>query len=96
MTIFEIKGNKLIIGGHQLPPGDIVILKNLLRTGKSSAFDLAMLSGKMYVQYVQYRLRVLCSPMLGIVVNPERGKYEINPEIKDELIEALKQLGVWE
>jgi len=88
--MIEVNDGKLLISGNKLPVGDIAILKQLLRAGPVSAFKLMEMTGKMYVQYIQYRLRVLCSPLLsGIVIKSGRGLYEINPEIKEELERAL-------
>lgn len=89
--MIEVNDNNLLVSGQKLPHGDILILKQLLRVGPVSAFKLMELTGKMYVQYIQYRLRVLSSPLLsGIVIKSGRGLYEINPEIKEELIKALE------
>lgn len=71
--------------------GDTDLLYQLLMHGSCTAFELMERLGKIYVQYVQLRLRVLIH--LGIVIRTDRGIYEITPEFKEELAKILKEIG---
>ena len=89
--MIESINKRLVIGGHALPKGDVDILKQLLRMNRASAFELMQATGKLYVQYIQYRIRVL--KMLGVIMKTgDVGIYEIAPEIKEELLRALDEL----
>jgi hypothetical protein len=85
--ITKVEG-KLIVDGKELTKLDADILKTLMEKGSASVFDITMKLGKTYVQYISARLRIL-EKMFNLVVKPERGKFEINPEIMEELRENL-------
>ena len=82
--MIELKGNRLIIAGRKLTPIDVQYLKIIIRDGPQSCFDLAMKTGSGFQQYAQTRMRFLCA--FGVCMKLEqRGLYDINPEIKEEL-----------
>jgi len=84
---------RIKVGEKFLPSGDIQILKILLNNGTLSVHKISELKGEIYDQYTSSRLRFLTSATLhNIVLKVERGKYEINPEVKEELEEALNNL----
>jgi hypothetical protein len=86
--IEKIEG-KLVVEGKELTKLDTDILKTILEKGSVSVFDITMKLGKTYVQYISARLRML-DKMFGLVTKPERGKFEINPEIRTELEDMLR------
>jgi len=87
--MIEKRSNKLFVNGNTLPKGDSDLITHLLRSENGlSAFQLMGLTGKIYVQYIQNRLRTLVS--IGIVVKTGRGIYEINPELREELKKVME------
>ena len=92
--MIRIEDKKFFVGNKKIPRGDITILKILLDKGPLSVHKISEFKGEIYDQYTSSRLRFLTSSILSnIVIKVDRGMYEINPEIKDELQDALNKLG---
>ena len=88
--MIENLNGKIYINNKKLPKGDVDILKILLKHGPCTAFEIMEKRGHIFVQYTQTRLRVLSSHLLGNIVIKTDDGFEINPELKEELGEALE------
>jgi len=92
--MITVTDKKLFVGNKKLPKGDVQILKILLDKGPLTGHQIAELKGEIWDQYVSSRLRFLTSSILSnVVIKVDDSMYEINPEIRDELKDALNKLG---
>jgi len=92
--MITVTDKKLFVGTKSLPKGDVAILKIILEHGPVSVHKISEFKGEIYDQYISSRLRFLTSAILSnIVIKVDRGMYEINPEIREELQDALNKLG---
>jgi len=90
--MIELEENRIKVSGKKLPKGDVDILKILIKNGPMTAHKISEMRGQIFDQYTQGRLRFLKSAVLDCIVVKSGSEYEINPEIKEELEEALKMI----
>jgi len=89
--MIERKDGKVCVDGTLLSPGDVNLLRQMLkRDSPMTVFQLMEAVGSTYTQYISNRIRIMKDMFRLVIPGAKRGTYEIVPEIRDELARALE------
>ena len=90
MIELKKEGSRLYLNGEKIPPLDINIMQKIIENGLLGAHELMMKMGKLSESYISLRCRTLQD--YGLLIKPRYGRYDINPEIRDELKSLIEKV----